>query len=378
MIWMIVCFVVYAFFYWLNKGKKKERSKVFYLSCTILSLNVALYLINCYTSSYITYYTCVSLGAVFFLLHGAGLIYLLRIRRTFRFIHVALVVLLTLFFLYKFRSQGLVFDVKLLNHILLLLISVMSLFYGCYGYWCLIDKVLFPRLKQYLTFYIVTLFCISISFLIVYFYRALLFSYLDFLFYLTGLSLLVAALLHEVKEFVSSKLGHYNYGVTRQLEHVTTRLFEEVLLDVSLPENGKLSMWSARQSGRSNLFQLNRDAVSEKKPVECRVKEIRQVMTVKLIETRLFLNPVLNLEQLAAELQFSKAELMEFFRESSSVTFKQYINRLRVEYAVLMIRGNEENYTVEELSLLCGFNTRLSFYRAFVEVFGFAPSEIMS
>jgi len=374
MIGMLVCFVVYALFYWLNGRRNKERLNVFLLSCTILGLNAVLDLID----SYAHLPSSFSLGTVFFLLHGAGLIYVLKVRHPFLFVHYMPVVILTLYYLYKLVVDGTGFDVQPLHDILLLLISVMALLYGCYGYWCLIDKVLFPALKQYFAFYIVTLFCISISFLMAYYYRVPLFSYVDFVFYLTGFSLLIAALLHEVKTFLYSKLSHYNSVVTGQLERETTRIFGEVALDVSLPENEKLSLWSSQQSRRSNLFQLTKGAVFEKEPIECRVDEIRQVITVKLIETRLFLNPVLNLEELARVLQFPKAELTEYFKVSSAATFKQYINRLRVEYAVLMIRENEENYTVEELSLLCGFNTRLSFYRAFVEVFGFAPSAIMS
>ncbi|MDM1407123.1 AraC family transcriptional regulator [Myroides sp. DF42-4-2] len=374
MIWLFVCYVVYAFFYWLNGDTNKQRANVFRFCSAIFGLNVVLYLVDYYgysdrSSSFL---------ALLFLLQGAGLVYLLKIKRIKQFVHCVVVVLLVLFYVFQLLLDETSVAWIFLRYEVILLISVLSFVYGCYGYWCLIGGRVSSGLKQYIAFYIVTLFCVSISFMIAYLYRFPLFSYLNFLFYFTGLSLLFIAFLNELKEFVYAKFSLSRSRITGQMEREASSLFGAMALDVSIPNKEKMSIWSTQYGIRSDVFQLDRTSVGEKESIECRTHEIRQVMTAKLIESRLFLDPVLNLEQLTIILGFPKAELLEFFKESSSLTFKQYINRLRVEYAILMIKDNEENYTVEELSLLCGFNTRLSFYRAFVEVFGFAPSEIMS
>ncbi|WP_235280440.1 helix-turn-helix domain-containing protein [Myroides profundi] len=111
---------------------------------------------------------------------------------------------------------------------------------------------------------------------------------------------------------------------------------------------------------------------------EQRMMVIRQKLFEQLIESKLYLNVDLTLQKLSEVLEVDKKELSEYFKESNSVSFRQYINRLRVEYAVGLIKEKNKDVTVEELTSFCGFNTRLSFYRAFVQVYGFPPSALLS
>nr|WP_255669548.1 AraC family transcriptional regulator [Myroides oncorhynchi] len=105
---------------------------------------------------------------------------------------------------------------------------------------------------------------------------------------------------------------------------------------------------------------------------------IRQKLFEQLIESKLYLNVDLTLQKLSEVLEIDKKELSEYFKESNSISFRQYINRLRVEYAVGLIKEKNKDVTVEELTSFCGFNNRLSFYRAFVQVYGFPPSALLS
>ncbi|MFG0592255.1 helix-turn-helix domain-containing protein [Myroides odoratimimus] len=111
---------------------------------------------------------------------------------------------------------------------------------------------------------------------------------------------------------------------------------------------------------------------------EQRMMVIRQKLFEQLIESKLYLDVDLTLQKLSEVIEIDKKELLEYFKKSNAVSFRQYINRLRVEYAVELIKEKNMDVTVEELTSFCGFNTRLSFYRAFVHIYGFPPSALLS
>jgi len=118
---------------------------------------------------------------------------------------------------------------------------------------------------------------------------------------------------------------------------------------------------------------------SEEKIVELgRESIIRQKLFEDLIDTKLYLASNLTLAKLSEILQISKKELSEYFKNSNSLSYRQYLNRLKIEHAVTIIKERNKDTTVEELTVLCGFNTRLSFYRAFVHIYGFPPSALLN
>ncbi|MDM1046327.1 helix-turn-helix transcriptional regulator [Myroides sp. 1354] len=110
---------------------------------------------------------------------------------------------------------------------------------------------------------------------------------------------------------------------------------------------------------------------------EIEVLALKRLLFTQVIDTALFLDSTLTLSKVANLLNVDKSTLIRYFEQSEARTFKKYISRLRIEYAIHIIQIKEKDITVEELTILCGFNTRLSFYRAFVHFYGFAPSELL-
>ncbi|MHC5201507.1 helix-turn-helix domain-containing protein [Myroides sp. LJL119] len=103
---------------------------------------------------------------------------------------------------------------------------------------------------------------------------------------------------------------------------------------------------------------------------------LRHQISKEIIDNKAFLNPDLSLDGFAQHVGYPATIVRRYIRQSSSVTFKNYINRLKVEYAIELIKDNKNKISIEDLSIMAGFNNRISFYRAFVTVYGFAPSEI--
>lgn len=88
----------------------------------------------------------------------------------------------------------------------------------------------------------------------------------------------------------------------------------------------------------------------------------------------LFLEPDLTRESLCLRLNIGRTYLGMYFR-SRGLTFYQYINTLRVEYAIKLMQKNPE-MPIREVSELSGFRSQTTFRKVFKEVMGCLPSDI--
>lgn len=68
---------------------------------------------------------------------------------------------------------------------------------------------------------------------------------------------------------------------------------------------------------------------------------------------------------MAQDLDLPKYVLSKYFNEVLSEGFLRSINAMRVSYACELLEEEDMVYTMEELAVLCGFNSRASFYRNF-------------
>ncbi len=81
----------------------------------------------------------------------------------------------------------------------------------------------------------------------------------------------------------------------------------------------------------------------------------------------------LTLELLAKELNVNKYYLSHTLSNSLHMDFRQYLNRIRMEYAMQAIQSNERPLT--EIWMEAGFNSQRSFNRVFRDVAGMTPLE---
>lgn len=88
----------------------------------------------------------------------------------------------------------------------------------------------------------------------------------------------------------------------------------------------------------------------------------------------LFLDPDLTRETLCLRLAINRTYLSMYLRHCGT-TYYQYINSLRIEHAVKLMRENPQ-MPISEVSRQSGFRTQATFRRAFQEVMGCLPSDI--
>lgn len=96
-----------------------------------------------------------------------------------------------------------------------------------------------------------------------------------------------------------------------------------------------------------------------------------------IVENQLFLDPTLNREEILKITGIGKNVLVPLLKKySGSANLNDYINRLRLEYAVRMMQANK-GFTIDYIAEASGFNSRSTFYRAFQNVYGMTPSQYL-
>ena len=83
----------------------------------------------------------------------------------------------------------------------------------------------------------------------------------------------------------------------------------------------------------------------------------------------------LKISDVAAELCTNRLYVSTAINEEVGISFSDYINRKRVNYAIHLMRVNPQ-LTIYEIADLSGFSSDKSFYRNFKNITGKSPKEI--
>ena len=94
-----------------------------------------------------------------------------------------------------------------------------------------------------------------------------------------------------------------------------------------------------------------------------------------LNETKYYLEPTLTRESLASKLGTNRQYLTEAIQESKNMTFMEYINSKKLEYARRLL-SYDMNITIDEVYINSGFNSKSTFYRQFKQRYDLTPTEI--
>ena len=81
----------------------------------------------------------------------------------------------------------------------------------------------------------------------------------------------------------------------------------------------------------------------------------------------------LTLEYLTAKYAFSKSVFSMLFPQYVGMTLKRYINKKRIEHAVVLMQNRE--LTLAEIAAMTGYDEFSTFYRNFKRIIGVSPSD---
>lgn len=357
---IILSFIAYMILYFLQKNQTVLRSTIF-LICSLLTLCSLLV----FCSTQVEIFCSIPLGTICSIVIGPIFLFLLTPDKfdTTKFLYFVLGIGLiggSFYFITLYSS----YDLALIEQFVIASLVLSCISFGSYGY---LEYINYPKhlmkQKKEILFYLLLLFCCTFFFSILLIEKKQNIFEANRIFSIYSFCFIVYAFLSELLIFY----------VGFDLDRFITKFLEQNRSgDVTVVDS--IASLSLRET--TIYMEKERAKRIDEKQITDRIA-LSHLLYKEVIDTKLFLQSNLTLADLSDQINTDKNKLIHYFKQSASLNFKQYINRLKIEYAITVIEEREKDVTVEELTIICGFNTRLSFYRAFVYFYGFAPSALL-
>ena len=98
-----------------------------------------------------------------------------------------------------------------------------------------------------------------------------------------------------------------------------------------------------------------------------------------ILEKRYYQDNTLTLQKLAQYLGTNRQYLSNYINQVKHITFYDYINEFRLDEAKTLLdgKGTDNQYSLEDISVMSGFNSYATFLRSFKKKFGQTPSQYL-
>lgn len=104
-------------------------------------------------------------------------------------------------------------------------------------------------------------------------------------------------------------------------------------------------------------------------------KKLSELMDVK----RMYLNPVLKVEDVAANMSISEKVLSSLLNQHIGKNFNDFVNEYRIEEVKIKLSDPaNHHFTIAAIALDCGFNSLATFQRVFKQFTGITPSKFQT
>ncbi|QTD37414.1 AraC family transcriptional regulator [Polaribacter batillariae] len=183
---------------------------------------------------------------------------------------------------------------------------------------------------------------------------------LTYFFWIIALAITVAL---DFKEFI------YSYYPLRVLTTILIYwIGYQALLQLRLlKERKKLR----KKLNFTPIIQVN-DGIVEEKDADKKI--VFDEIQLLIQEKKLFIEPKLNVDFLANEVNISSNKLSNILKLCTDKNFNDYINEFRIDFAKELLADPEyRNYTITSIGLESGFNSKSTFFATFKKHTGFTP-----
>jgi len=104
-------------------------------------------------------------------------------------------------------------------------------------------------------------------------------------------------------------------------------------------------------------------------------QQLTELMAVK----RIYLNPLLKVDDVAASISISEKALSSLLNQHIGKSFNDFVNEYRVEEAKIRLTDPaNHNFTIAAIAFDCGFNSLATFQRVFKQFAGVTPSKFQN
>ena len=103
-------------------------------------------------------------------------------------------------------------------------------------------------------------------------------------------------------------------------------------------------------------------------------------LDVCMNQSKMYLNPKLSLQDMAAEIGTNRTYLSEYLNTTLNMTFYEYVNEFRVREAcrIMDAMTADDRKSMTEIAELAGFNSISTFNRSFRKMKGVTPGQYVS
>ena len=171
--------------------------------------------------------------------------------------------------------------------------------------------------------------------------------------------------------FIFNFIGRSHFDSSAWMMAIPSLLFSSLLFG--------LGFIGFRQSFTIDHFEQEESAdeiIPESAPASKQEKPLIERIEEVVTKRQLYLRHNLKISDVAAELCTNRLYVSTAINEEMGISFSDYINRKRVNYAIHLMRTNPQ-MTIYEIADLSGFSSDKSFYRNFKNITGKSPKEIL-
>ena len=189
--------------------------------------------------------------------------------------------------------------------------------------------------------------------------------------------LLVLFVVTSLVSFLCNAIGRYRFADSPWLLAVPSLTFSLLILligHIGLRQNFHIGNMDENAEelpmGDQGDRSPDRGSAANQGAVPVISEGLRQLME----EERFYLQPNLKLEDVARRLNTNRAYIYNVINVENGVSFSEFINRRRIEYAAQQIR-QAPKALLADVATMSGFSSWSAFYRNFKQFMGCTPSE---
>jgi YesN/AraC family two-component response regulator len=127
------------------------------------------------------------------------------------------------------------------------------------------------------------------------------------------------------------------------------------------------------------LFDLKEKQKKVGKIIKESVEESTEMLNAiesKMIEEKFYLNENFSSQDVLVHFDITRNKLDELLTHIKGLSFADWINTLRIEYAKNLLLTHNK-YTIDAISSMSGYSSRSAFYAAFKKVTNITPTEFI-
>lgn len=125
-----------------------------------------------------------------------------------------------------------------------------------------------------------------------------------------------------------------------------------------------------------DLKETRKKNISLNNEISEEVTELLKAIETKMSEEKFYLSENFSSQDVLTNFEISRSKLDELLIQRKGISFVDWLNSFRIEYAKNLLLSNDQ-YTIDAISSMSGFSSRSAFYVAFKKINQITPTEFI-